>query len=132
MEVLKPSGSQRFGKLLAYDRTIKAAIMRHGFINISSIGTNGPIKRTTTGTFASRNDCRVLNMELENVFQRSYERPLALVMSAQPLALSGSCDYTCSSSRSDLMSSDILARLPQVRQISVPSTLVSLICHVPS
>ena len=30
------------------------------------------------------------------------------------------------------MSSDVLARLPQVRQISVPSTLVSLICHVPS
>ena len=29
------------------------------------------------------------------------------------------------------MSSDVLARLPQVRQLSVPSTLVSLICHVP-
>ena len=52
-------------------------------------------------------------------------------MSAQPLAFPGFCDYTCSSSRSDLMSSDVLARLPQVRQIWVSSTLVSLICNVP-
>ena len=52
------------GKLLAYDLMIKAAIMRHGFIYISSIGTtNGTIKRTTTGTSA----LRVLDMELKNV-----------------------------------------------------------------
>ena len=54
------------GKLLAYDRMIKAAIMRHGFIYISSIGTaNGPIRRTTTGTSALRNDLRVLDIELK-------------------------------------------------------------------
>ena len=56
------------GKLLVYDRMIKAATMRHDFICISSIGTtNGTIKLTTTGTFASRNDQRVLDMELKNV-----------------------------------------------------------------
>ena len=52
-------------------------------------------------------------------------------MSAQPLVLPGSCDFTCSSSRSDLMSSDVLARLPQMRQILVPSNLASVTCHVP-
>ena len=51
-------------------------------------------------------------------------------MNAQPLALPGSCDFTCSSSRSDLMSSDVLARLPQLSRISVPSTLVFPICYV--
>ena len=120
------------GKLLAHDLMIQVAIMRHGFIYISSIGTtNGTIKRTTTGTSAIRSDLRVLDLELKKTsHQRSYERLLALVMSAQALALPGSCDYICSASRSDLMSSDVLARLPQVRQISVPSTLVSPICHV--
>ena len=45
---------------------IKVAIMRRGFIDISSIGTtNGPIKLTTTGTSALRNDLRVLDMELK-------------------------------------------------------------------
>ena len=62
-------GSQRFwkvnkhmvpfhslGKLLANDQMIKAAIMGHGFIYVSSIGaTNGTIKRTTTGTSVLRN-----------------------------------------------------------------------------
>ena len=102
------------GKLLAYDLMIKAAIMRHAFIYVSSIGTtNGTVKRTSTGTSAFRNDLRVLDMEVKNV--TSYERPLVLVMIAQPLALPGSCDYICASSRSDLMSSDVLTRLPQVR-----------------
>ena len=45
---------------------IKAATMRRGFICISSIGiTNGTIRLTTTGAFASRNDQRVLDMELK-------------------------------------------------------------------
>ena len=47
---------------------------------------------------------------------RSIERPLVLIMSAQPLPLPGSCAFPCSSSRSDLMRFDVLARLPQVRQ----------------
>ena len=42
--------------------------------------------------------------------QRCVERPLALGMSAQPLALPGCCVLSCSSSRSDLMSSDVFAR----------------------
>ena len=124
--------SLSLGKLLAYGRMIKAAIMRHGFTYISFIGTtNGPIKRATTGTSALRNDLRVLDMELKKSYQRGYERPLALAMNAQPLALRGSCDFTCSSSRSDLMSSDV-ARLPQVRRISVPSILVFPMRHFPS
>ena len=41
------------GKLLALDQMIKAAIMRHGFTLISSIGTtNGPARHTTTETCA--------------------------------------------------------------------------------
>ena len=53
-------------KLLVYDQVIKAVIMRRGFICISSIGiTNGTIRLTTTGTFASRNDQRVLEIELQ-------------------------------------------------------------------
>ena len=62
--VLFPS----LGKLLAYDPVIEAATMRHGFINILSIGTtNGTIKRTATGTSVLRNDQRVLDMELTHV-----------------------------------------------------------------
>ena len=58
--------SLSLGKLLASDRMIKAAIMRHGFMYISSIGTtNGPIKRLPRGTSALRNDLRVLDMELK-------------------------------------------------------------------
>ena len=103
------------GKLFAYDLMIKAAIMRHGFIYISSIGTtNGTIKRTTTGTFASRNDLRVLDMEFKNVTSaklRATTRSHECATTCAPC----SCDYTCSSSRSDLMSSDVWARVPQAR-----------------
>ena len=57
-----------FDKLLVYVPVIKAAIMRRGFICISSIAViRGTIKLTTSGTFASRNDHRALDMELENV-----------------------------------------------------------------
>ena len=46
---------------------IKAAIMRRGYIYILLIGaTCGPIKLITTGTFASRNDLRVLEMVLKS------------------------------------------------------------------
>ena len=46
---------------------IKAAIMRRGFIYILLIGVrNGPIKLTTTGTFASKNDLRILHTVLKN------------------------------------------------------------------
>ena len=64
--------------------------------------------------------------------QRSIERPLALVMSALPLALPGSCDFTCSSSRSDMMSSHVFAKLPHVRRISISSILEFTMCHFPS
>ena len=53
-------------------------------------------------------------------------------MRTQPFALPGSCDFTCSSSRSDLMSSRVLARLPHVRRISVSSILEISMCHFPS
>ena len=40
---------------------IKAAITKRGFIWILLIGaTNGSIKLATTGTFASKNDLRIL------------------------------------------------------------------------
>ena len=46
---------------------IKAAITKRGFIWILLIGaTNGPIKLTTTGTFASKNDLRILHTVLKN------------------------------------------------------------------
>ena len=48
------------------------------------------------------------------------------------LRIPGSCDFTCSSSRSDLMSSGVFARLPQVRRISVSPTLVFPMRHFPS
>ena len=60
---------------------IKAAIMRRGLICILLIGTtNGPIKRTTTGTSALRNDLRVLDMELKK------ERHISEVMSDHSLS----------------------------------------------
>ena len=60
-------------KLLVYVPVIKAAIMRRGFICISSIGViSGTNKLTTTGTFASRNDQRALEIELQNVTSAKY------------------------------------------------------------
>ena len=45
---------------------IKAAITKRGFIWILLIGaTNGPIKITTTGTLASKNDLRILHTVLK-------------------------------------------------------------------
>ena len=46
---------------------IKAAITKRGFICFLLIGaTNGPIKLTTTGTFALKNDLRILQTVLKN------------------------------------------------------------------
>ena len=54
--------SPSLGKLLASDRMIKAAITKRGFIwNLLIGATNGPIKLTATGTFASKNDLRILH-----------------------------------------------------------------------
>ena len=64
--------------------------------------------------------------------KKSSKTSLALVMSAQPLALLGSCDCNCSSSRNDLMSSRVFARLPHVRRISTSSILEFSMCHFPS
>ena len=53
-------------RLLVFDQMIKVATMRRGFICTSSIGiTNGTIRLATMGTFASRNDQRVLARELK-------------------------------------------------------------------
>ena len=57
--------------------------------------------------------------------QRIVERPLALIMNVQPLALPGSCDFICSSSRSDLMSSHVFSRFPHMRRISISCILES-------
>ena len=66
---LKPPGSQRFWRVSkhgAFPIPRKAAIMRRGFICTSLIGvTSGTIRLTTTGTFASKNDQRVLGIELK-------------------------------------------------------------------
>ena len=60
-------------KLLIYVQVTKAAIMRCGFICNSSSGvTSGTIRLTATGTFASRNDQRVLEIELQNVTSAKY------------------------------------------------------------
>ena len=60
-------------KLLVYAPMSKAAIMRHGFIYISWIGTtNGSHQATTTGTFTSRNVQRVLEIELQNLTSAKY------------------------------------------------------------
>ena len=60
-------------KLLVHVYVIKAAIMRRDFIRISLIGIiSGTIKLTTTGTFASRNDQRALEIELQNVTSVKY------------------------------------------------------------
>ena len=49
-----------FRKALCWGPMINAAIMRRGFIHISLIGiTNGPIKRTTTGTSAYKSEISV-------------------------------------------------------------------------
>ena len=48
------------------------------------------------------------------------------------LRIRGSRDLTCSSSRSDLMSSDVFVRLPHVRRVSVSSILEFFMCHFPS
>ena len=67
---------------------IKAAIMRHGCIYISSIGTiSGLIKRSTTGTFVSGNELRVLDMDLKMSYQRGHLRPLAPVVDVRPFAV---------------------------------------------
>ena len=68
---LMPPGSQLFfwkvNKHGAFFHS-STVIMRRGFICSSSIGiTSGTIRLTTTGTFASRNDQRVLEIELKNV-----------------------------------------------------------------
>ena len=57
--------SQDLDKLLVYVPATKAAIMRRGFICTSLIGTiSGIIKLATTGTFASKNGQRALEIEL--------------------------------------------------------------------
>ena len=56
-----------FGKLSAWDLMTKAAIMKRGYTYVLLIRTEiGPIKLITTGTFATRNDLRVLDMVLES------------------------------------------------------------------
>ena len=46
---------------------IKAAITKRGFICILLIGTtNGPIKLTTMGTLALKNDLRILHTVLKS------------------------------------------------------------------
>ena len=60
-------------KLLVDVQVIKAAIMRRGFICISSNEIkSGTIKLTTTGTFASRNNQRALEIVLQNVTSAKY------------------------------------------------------------
>ena len=92
------------GRLLVYGLMIEAAIMvsptlrrlEYQVVPSSARQRKHPSERTSSKT----------------KHQRSFERPLALVMIAQPLALLGSCDFNCSSSRSDLMRFDVLASLP--------------------
>ena len=65
--------SQNLDRLSVYVPATKAAIMRRGFICTSLIGTtSGIIKLTTTGTFASRNGQRALEIELKNVTSVNY------------------------------------------------------------
>ena len=76
-------------KLAVYVLVTKAAIMKRGFIHTSSIGiTSGHIKRTATGTFASRNDQRVLEIELQNG---------ALVKYSATIRFRHDCATTCAS-----------------------------------
>ena len=57
--------SQYLGKLSAWDQMTKPAIMRRGYIYTSLIGIKSGLGRhTTTETFASRNDLRVLHIVL--------------------------------------------------------------------
>ena len=67
---------------------MKAAITKRGFIWILLIGaTNDPIKFTTTGTFASKNDLRMLHTVLKKRhISEVYERPFALIVTVRPFA----------------------------------------------
>ena len=68
----------------------------------------------------------------KTTYQRGYERPFALTVNAQPLAHPWFLRLHLSSSRSDLMSSDVFPDMPQVRHISVLSTFVLPMRHFPS
>ena len=60
--------SQNLDRLSVYAPMIKAAIMRRGFILTSLTGvTSGTIRLATTGTFASQNVLRILEIVLPNV-----------------------------------------------------------------
>ena len=57
---------QSLDEHLAFFLDTAPAITKRGFVWILLIGaTNGPIKITTTGTFASKNDLRILHMVLK-------------------------------------------------------------------
>ena len=95
-------------KLLVYVPVIKAAIMKRGFICISLIGViSGIIKLTTTGTFASRNDQRALEIEPQNVTSAKYWATTRSHLDCATTCALGSYDFPCSSSRSDLLNFDI-------------------------
>ena len=95
-------------KLLVYVPVIKAAIMRRGFMCISSIGTTkGTIKLTTTGTFALRNGLRALEIELQNATSAKYWATTRSHLDCATTCAPGSHGFPCSSSRSDLMSFNI-------------------------
>ena len=66
-------------RLLVFDQMIKVATMRRGFICTSLIGvTSGTIRLATMGTFASRNDQRVLARELKKRHISDVLRDLSL------------------------------------------------------
>ena len=67
---------------------IKAAIMRRGFICTSLTGvTSGTVRFATTGTFASKNVLRILEIVLPTSHLRGIERLLALIIAVRPLVL---------------------------------------------
>ena len=118
--------SPSLGKLLAWDRMIKAAIMRRGFICSSSIGTtNGPDRHITTETSVWKN-------VLKNVTSVKY---WATFRSHR------NCATTCApwflwfhlliiTKWPDQLSR--LRQIAHVRRISISSILEFSMCHFPS
>ena len=127
--VLSPS----LGKHLAWDRMIKAAIMT--WLHLHFFDWNN---KWSNQAYYNMN-IRLKERPADSSYG-TQKRHISEVMSEHSLSswtrnhlrIPGSCDFTFSSSQSDLMSSDVSARLLQVRRVSVSSTLVFPVCHFPS
>ena len=119
-DFLEPPGSQRFlkvGKRGAFSITRKALGLRPNdqschhetWLHLHFVDWNN---KWSQQAYYNGN-IRLKELPASSgFFQRGYERPLALVLIAHACALPGSCDFKCSSSRSDLMRFHVLARLP--------------------